>query len=50
MELFRVLIAYKTGKKVPGRNNMISVGVSGQRGYPDTWSLTRRFSMKQKPI
>ena len=26
----------------------VRVGVSIQRGFPDTYSLTRRFSMKQK--
>ena len=32
------------------RVGKVSAGVSGQRGFPDTWSLTHRFSMKQKPI
>ena len=28
----------------------VSAGVSGQWGFPDTWSSTSRFSMKRKPI
>ena len=31
-------------------SHKVSAGVSGQWGFPDTWSSTSRFSMKRKPI